>query len=205
MVLAVLERQRRIIIQNPHKSRKKDLPFCGVAGGHPSGYSSRTGPFDIPHCFWYRILPMKQGIDYIGVGVGAVIRNETGRYFLAKRGPAARNEPGKWEFPGGSVEFNERLEDALIREIAEEFGFVISVEKLLDVVDHILPDEKQHWVSPTFLCRFLSGDPKIREPLKCDAIGWFRLADFPRSELTRASDSSLRSLERYLAAERVRP
>ncbi len=56
---------------------------------------------------------MKRGIDYIGVGVGAIIRNEQGEVFLARRGPLAKNERGLWEFPGGAVEFGEKLADAL--------------------------------------------------------------------------------------------
>ena len=53
---------------------------------------------------------MKRGVDYIGVGVGAIIVDEQGRLFLARRGPKANNERGLWEFPGGSVELGERLE-----------------------------------------------------------------------------------------------
>jgi mutator protein MutT len=133
---------------------------------------------------------MKKGVDYIGVGAGAVIVNGEGRLFLAKRGRECRNERQKWEFPGGSVEFGERLEDALVREIEEEYGFLIEVESLLDVVNHIIHDEKQHWVSPTFLCRYKSGIPRIMEPHKCDEIGWFRLEQVPEQELTIASKKS---------------
>ena len=46
-------------------------------------------------------------IDYIGVGVGAIIIDEECRIFLARRGPKVKNEQGLWEFPGGSVEFGE--------------------------------------------------------------------------------------------------
>ena len=98
-------------------------------------------------------LEMKRGVDYIGVGVGAIIVDEQGRLFLARRGPKAKNERGLWEFPGGSVELGERLANALRREIREEYGVEIEVGELLDVVDHILPEEGQHWVSPTFICR----------------------------------------------------
>src|SRR5256886_4667062 len=52
---------------------------------------------------------MKRGVDYIGVGVGAIIVDERGRLFLARRGPSAKNERGRWEFPGGSVELGVRL------------------------------------------------------------------------------------------------
>lgn len=142
---------------------------------------------------------MKKGVDYIGVGVGAVIADAEGRLFLAKRGREAGNEQGKWEFPGGSVEFGERLSDALVREIFEEFGITISVDRLLDVVDHIIPREQQHWVSPTFLCRILSGTPRIREPHKCEKIHWFAPRDMPVEDLTIASGSSFLSYQKYLS------
>jgi len=143
---------------------------------------------------------MKKGIDYIGVGAGAIIFNKDGTLFLAKRGKEARNEKHKWEFPGGSVEFGETLANALVREVREEYGFVIEVVQLLDVVDHILPEEKQHWVSPTYLCRYKNGKPRILEPHKCEEIGWFGLDDIPTKELTSASRKSLGSLKKYLSA-----
>ncbi len=137
---------------------------------------------------------MQKGIDYIGVGVGAIIFDEKGRIFLAKRGVEAQNERNRWEFPGGSVEFGEKL----VREIAEEYGFEINVDGLLDVVDHIILNERQHWVSTTFICRMKSGTPNIREPHKCDEIGWFELDDIPAGDLTIASQKSLESLKRKI-------
>lgn len=139
---------------------------------------------------------MKRGKDYIGVGVGAIIVNDAGQLFLAKRGNEAKNERGSWEFPGGSVEFGETLAQALIREMREEYGIEIEVGALLDVADHILPDEGQHWVSPTFICRIVSGQPKIAEPGKCAAIGWFPPNEIPEP----LSVISRINLDHYLAS-----
>lgn len=133
---------------------------------------------------------MERGVDYIGVGVGAVIVNEDGKLFLARRGPKSKNERGLWEFPGGSVEFGEKLEVALAREIKEEYGVEIEVGELLDVVNHILPDENQHWVSPSYLCKIISGEPRICEPDRCTEIGWFYPHDMP-SDLTVISKENL--------------
>jgi 8-oxo-dGTP diphosphatase len=132
---------------------------------------------------------MKRGIDYIGVGVGAVLVNDAGEIFLAQRGPLAKNERGLWEFPGGSVEFGETLAEALQREMIEEFGIQIEVGKLLDVADHILIEEGQHWVSPTYLCRIVAGEPRIMEPGKCSAIGWFDPKKVPEqlSQISRVN------------------
>lgn len=133
---------------------------------------------------------MKRGIDYIGVGVGAIIVNEEGCLFLAQRGPKAKNEQGLWEFPGGSVEFGETLAEALQREMFEEYGIEVSVGELVDVVDHILLKERQHWVSSTFICQILSGEPYIKEPEKCTAIGWFKVDQVP-NELTQITRQNL--------------
>ena len=133
---------------------------------------------------------MKRGIDYIGVGVGAILVNPRGQIFLARRGPNAKNERGLWEFPGGSVEFGETLSAALRREMREEYGIEIVVGELLDVVDHILPEEGQHWVSPTYLCTILSGEPRILEPGKCSEIRWFFPNEVP-GDLTMITRENL--------------
>lgn len=134
---------------------------------------------------------MRRGTDYVGVGVGALMENERGELFLSLRGPGAKNEHGLWEFPGGAVEFGETLAAALQREMREEYGIEIAVGELLDVVDHILPGEHQHWVSPTFMCTITSGTPVIREPHKCAAIGWFAPSAVPAA-LTQITRENLR-------------
>lgn len=130
---------------------------------------------------------MKPGRDYIGLGVGALVFDSAGKVFLAQRGPKASNERGTWEFPGGKVSFGETLSQAVAREFAEEYGMNIAVGELLGVNDHILLAEEEHWVSPTYLARHVSGEPRILEPEKCIAIGWFALSALPQplSQVTR--------------------
>ena len=151
-----------------------------------------TAPCAQPQC-------ARPGVDYIGVGVGAIVVDGLGRVFLARRGPEAKNERGLWEFPGGSVEFGETLGDAIRREIKEEYGVEIRVGELLDVVDHILPAEGQHWVSPTYLCSITTGTPTIREPAKCVEIQWFALSDVP-DDLTQVTRLNLAHYRQRLAA-----
>lgn len=119
---------------------------------------------------------MKKGVDYIGVSVGAMIFNDEGELFLAKRSKEATNERGCWENPGGSVHFGETLKAAVKREIKEEYGIEIDIIEQFPAQDHIIDQENQHWVATTFLAKIKKGQiPKILEPHKCDQIGWFPL------------------------------
>jgi 8-oxo-dGTP diphosphatase len=130
------------------------------------------------------------GKDYIGVGVGAIVRDAHGRLLLARRGPAARNEVGAWEFPGGMVTFGETLVNAIQRELLEEYGIEIRITGLLGVFDHILPDEHQHWVSATYLAEHVSGEASVIEPDKCTGVGWYDLTALPQP-LSRISQQNL--------------
>ncbi len=139
---------------------------------------------------------MKKGVDYIGVGVGAVIFDRDGKVFLAKRGKQARNEKGRWECPGGAVEFGETLKQTLVREVKEEIGIEIEILELLGVSDEIIPEEKQHWISPSFICIVKSGTPTICEPEKCDQIGWFSLEEIRGLPLSVATKSNFMYLRK---------
>lgn len=116
---------------------------------------------------------MKPGHNYIGVGVGAMVFNQAGELFLAQRGPAARNERGTWEFPGGGVHFGETLKDAIVRELDEEYGIQIQIDQMLGVFDHILLAEQQHWIFITYIATHVAGTSQITGSQKCTAIGWF--------------------------------
>jgi acetyl-CoA carboxylase carboxyl transferase subunit beta len=68
--------------------------------------------------------------------VGAIVRDDAGRFLLVQR--AHEPQAGLWTVPGGKVEPGESLQQAVIREIAEETGIVIEVLDEAWVVD--IPD-----------------------------------------------------------------
>lgn len=139
---------------------------------------------------------MKIGVDCVGVGVGAVLINKDRKLFLAQRGKEAKNERGKWETPGGRLEFNESMAETVIREMREEYGIEVEIVDLLHTFDHIIPDENQHWVAISFLCKLVKGEPKIVEPHKCDGIGWFTLEEAEQKPLAITAKKDIEKLKK---------
>jgi 8-oxo-dGTP diphosphatase len=139
----------------------------------------------------------RAGRQHIGVGVAALVFDAQGRIFLARRGPLASNEQGAWAEPGGEVEFGETLAQAVCREVFEEFDMVIRPLVQLAAFDHLLPSGQEHWVSVAFLALHVSGVPRIMEPDKCSACGWFALDALP-IPLTAICEAHVRAcLDQY--------
>lgn len=65
------------------------------------------------------------------VAVTAVIRNADGKFLVLKRSEREIAHPGKYTFPGGKVEDNQSVEEALVDEVAEETGMVMKPGKIL--------------------------------------------------------------------------
>ena len=146
---------------------------------------------------------MKPGTDYIGVSVGALILNKQGEMFLTKRGKHATNERGTWEIPGGKVRFGETLKAAVVREMQEEYGVELVLTYQFPAQDHLLASEKQHWVPTCFIARIPTGqEPVIREPDKCEAIGWFSLSALP-SPLSVITKLDIATYRKYLTKRDV--
>lgn len=72
--------------------------------------------------------------------VAAVIENQQGQVFIAKR-PDHAHQGGLWEFPGGKVELDESAKHALKRELFEEIGIHIQKYEPLIQISHDYPDK----------------------------------------------------------------
>lgn len=64
---------------------------------------------------------------------------------------------GRWALPGGSVEVGETVEQAAVREAAEETGLAVEIAGLVGVYSDPERDPRGHNVSVAFLARVLSG------------------------------------------------
>jgi 8-oxo-dGTP diphosphatase len=79
-------------------------------------------------------------VKRVHVAVGIII-NPIGEILLAKRHDHL-HQGGKWEFPGGKVESDETVIQALIREIKEEVGLLVSTSSPFMTISHDYPDKQ---------------------------------------------------------------
>ena len=101
--------------------------------------------------------------------VGAVITNNEGQILVAQRPYSEISYKSfKWEFPGGKVEENESLEEALAREIREELNCEIIVKNKLGVLEHEYPEFKLKM--GLYLCTLKDGSTP--EALEHHQIKW---------------------------------
>jgi mutator protein MutT len=99
--------------------------------------------------------------------VAAVMKDYLGEYLIAKRKPE-QWMGGKWCFAGGKVELGEELDEALVREIMEELGVHIIVNKLL----HTQLQQYEHgcFLLHYFDCTITAGE--IPRALDCSDYVW---------------------------------
>ena len=111
------------------------------------------------------------------VSVVFVCQDDRGRILLARRGPGARDEPGSWDCGAGALEFGETFEQAVTREVTEEYATRPERIELRGVRNVLRGDS--HWVAVVFRVRVDPAAVSIGEPHKFDALGWFHADDLP--------------------------
>ena len=84
---------------------------------------------------------------------GVILKD--GAILLIKR----KNEPfkGEWAIPGGFVEYNEKTEDAAVREVFEETGLKTKIVDLVGVYSDPNRDPRGHTVSVIYLMNVSGG------------------------------------------------
>jgi ADP-ribose pyrophosphatase YjhB (NUDIX family) len=108
------------------------------------------------------------------VGAFAVIFGEGSSILLCHR-----TDRDAWNLPGGRVEPNESPWAAVVREVEEEVGLLVRVERLIGV--YSVPEKSDLMLN--FLCVPIGG--ALRLSAEADEIRWFTRAGVPRNTLPR--------------------
>ena len=103
----------------------------------------------------------------VTVAVGILI-DDAGRVLVTRRASDA-HQGGLWEFPGGKVEAEETMLEALTRELSEELGVSVEAAEALMVLEHDYGD-KQVRLDVHRVTRW-SGEPR---GLEGQPLAWQR-------------------------------
>ncbi len=104
-------------------------------------------------------------VKYMPVVAGIVVQDSR---FLAAERPMDTRFGGMWEFPGGKVEPGESLEQALVREFAEELNIKPTRHTLWQELRKSYPDNLHVWLY-FFIITGFQGTP---EPREGQTIAW---------------------------------
>lgn len=129
-----------------------------------------------------RMNDFKVGEDYIGVNCVFFCHDGHGKIVFHKRNGNCRDEANTWDCGGGTLEFGESFEDALRREVREEYGAEVLDIKYLGT-RNVLRTNKSgkttHWVANGFAVLVDHEEVIVGEPDKMDGLGWFSLDELP--------------------------
>ena len=84
------------------------------------------------------------------VSVAGIVVRDDGRVLVIKR-----DDNGHWEAPGGVLELDESFEDGVRREVLEETGLEVTVERLTGVYKNLT----HGIVALVYRCRPSAGEP----------------------------------------------
>ena len=139
-------------------------------------------------------IPERYNRGYnIGVG-GAVVRD--GRLLFIRR--ASRHGRGNWQLPGGFIEPDETIEQAVVREVREEAGIATEVEAVLGLRSRYDPDNG-NGIYVILLLRPISGEPRA-DGRETDHAEFFTLEQI--SQLKPLPPVNWEIAQRVLASDR---
>ncbi|MGY4396191.1 8-oxo-dGTP diphosphatase [Sphingomonas sp. UYAg733] len=104
--------------------------------------------------------------------VAAALIDPAGRVLVQQR-PPGKMMAGLWEFPGGKLEPGETPEAALIRELEEELGIIVSAAALSPAAFASEPLGGRHLLLLLYICRDWAGEAQALDAV---ALDWVDIA-----------------------------
>lgn len=122
----------------------------------------------------------------------ALVLDPKRRVLLLRRAAPSKNNPGKWDFPGGKMDPGESFEDGLRREVREETGLEITLLRPFGTTMSTLPDRRVVYL---FMLAE-TGTDRVRLSEEHDAFRWVYPVELTGMELVKQFHAVAR---RYMA------
>ena len=129
-----------------------------------------TGKVGLFHRVLHYFFLMSRGLT---MGVRAVVRSPDGKFLLVRHTYIAG-----WHFPGGGVDRGETAEDALVKELRQETGLVLTGRpRLYGVYFNGAVSNRDHVL--VYLCEAGGQPPSSPRSLEIAEIGYFAFEELP--------------------------
>jgi ribonuclease HI len=121
------------------------------------------------------------------IAVRAIIRKDE-RTLLLRRSTGRPSILGKYELPGGRLDYGEQPEDSLQRYLKDEVGLTIQTAQLFDVLTYVDHDDRDmQYIFILYLVSLGVGGSKIQLSQNYDHYIWKKMSDVQQNELTEST------------------
>ena len=90
-----------------------------------------------------------------------VFLHKDGKLLIGKRALTKSFLPGKWELPGGHVEFGETVKECLERELIEEFNIEIILGEPYAEFTYLMNEDRDHVIEVLYFAQMKNPDQVI--------------------------------------------
>ena len=143
--------------------------YCGFCGG-PLG--ALTGSKQVcaacGEAYYHNAKPC----------AAVIILDHAGRVLLGRR--AIEPALGLWDLPGGFCDPDETPEACAVREVMEETGCTIRIERFLDHLIDVYGSGGDHTLNAVFTARIVTGEPTPADDVA--ELRWYDLTALPPVE-----------------------
>lgn len=137
-----------------------------------------------------RFTPKKRTIPTTRISV--VVLNRDGEILLVRH---KKGNQRYWVLPGGRLEYGETFEECAIREVKEETGLDVEMERFLYLCEAIAPDRSRHIVNIFIKAKVVGGTMKLGDEPVLAGVEFVRLEELAQMTLfPPVSDEIVESL-----------
>jgi 8-oxo-dGTP diphosphatase len=137
-----------------------------------------------------RFAPKKRTIPTTRISV--VVLNRDGEILLVRH---KKGNQRYWVLPGGRLEYGETFEECAMREVKEETGLEVEMERFLYLSEAIAPDRSRHIVNIFIKAKVVGGTMKLGDEPVLAGVEFVRLEELAQMTLfPPVSDEIVESL-----------
>jgi ribonuclease HI len=121
------------------------------------------------------------------VAVRAIIRQE-GKTLLVRRAAGRPSILGKYELPGGKLEYGEQPEDSLARYLKNDIGISTHTAQLFDVLTYVDHDDRDmQYVLILYLVGIETNGSRVSIGKSYDHYLWKNISDIQQNDVTEST------------------